>query len=279
MSIEQFKPTIWSDFIFRSYDKNFVFAALTNRDYEGEISNYGDQVKINEIADVSASTYSGTVTYSEVEDAAKYLKIDQQKYIALQIDDVDAAQTKPKVMQEVTRKIGVGFADDVDLYIAGLYTEAGITSGTTASPTAITSANVISQFRDMGTSMSENKVPRDNRVAVVPPWLAAKIDLAGVIRNTNNPNILNEAYIGRFMGFEVFESQNVASSGTTWYAPMFFRAGDTIAHAEQIMEMEALRSETSFKDKIRGLFVYGSKVVRPDSLGVLYCSEGAESTI
>ena len=279
MAIEQFKPTIWSDLVFKSYDKNFVFAALANRDYEGAISNFGDQVKISEIGDISTSSYTGTVTYSDVDDASKYLQINQQKYIGITIDDIDNAQTKPKLMSEISRKIGVGFADDVDSHLAGKYTDAGITSGTTGAPTAITSANVTSQIRALGTNMSDNKVPNDRRVAVLPPWLVAKIDLAQIIRNTNNPFILNNAYVGRFMGFDIFESQNISHSGTTWYAPMFFRSNDTLAHAEQIKSMEALKDKDSFADYMRGLMVYGSKVVRPDSLAVLYCSEGAESSI
>jgi hypothetical protein len=279
MAIENFKPTIWSDLIFKSYDKNFVFSQLANREYEGEISAYGDQVKINEIGNVTVNSYSGSITYEELDDASKYLLINQKKYSAVKLDDVDNVQSKPKVMGEATRKMGVAHADDVDSHIAGLYTEAGITSGSTASPTSITSVNVTSQIRAIGTSMSDNKVPKDRRVAVLPPWLIAKIDLANVVRNTDNPFIMNNAYVGRFMGFDLFESQNINASGTTWYAPMFFRANDTIAHAEQLVETEALRAEGAFEDKVRNLMVYGSKVVRPDSLAVLYCSEGSESTI
>lgn len=127
--------------------------------------------------------------------------------------------------------------------------------------------------------MSENNVPNQGRVAIVPPWFAAKIDLAKLIRDTNNSMISNDAYVGRYMGFEIFESNNISHSSTTWYAPMFFSAGDTIAFAEQLMDMEALRDKDAFKDYMRGLIVYGAKVVRPDSLAVAYVSEGSETTI
>ena len=68
MAIENFKPTLWSDKVFQAYDKNFVFAALCNRDYEGEIKSYGDQVKISEIGDVTVNTYAGSVSYEDPDD-------------------------------------------------------------------------------------------------------------------------------------------------------------------------------------------------------------------
>jgi hypothetical protein len=278
MSVKNFIPTIWSDKIFQSYDKNFVFAGLSNREYEGEISQFGDRVKVSEIGDMTATAYTGaSLTYSEADDASKYLTIDQKYYIAKTLDDVDNAQTKPKLINEITRKMGIGFADNTDSYIAGLYTEAGITSGTTASPTSITSATITAALRDIGTSLSENNVPNPDRVAVVPPWFSAKIDLAKLDKDTNNSEIANNAYVGRYMGFDIYESNNISHSGTTWYAPMFFEKSETIAFAEQLMNMEALRDKDTFADYMRGLIVYGAKVMRPDSLAVLYCAEGEES--
>jgi len=277
MAFENFKPTLWSDKLFQAYDKAFVFSPLTNKAFESEIQNYGQQVKINEVGEVTVSDYTGSVSYETVSDASKYLVIDQKKYFAVEVDDADAAQMNPKVMNELVRKAGVAGGDTVDQFIAAKYVDAGIESGTTGSPTSITSTTVLSAVRDMGTSMSEANVPTQGRVAVVPPWFAAKIDLSKVTRDTNNSMILNDAYVGRFMGFDIFESNNIAHSGTTWYAPMFFTAGDTIAFGMQFTKTEAGRRDGSFSDYVRGLWIYGCKVYRPSSLGVLYCAEGAES--
>ena len=285
MSIENFIPKIWSDKIFQSYDKAFVFGNLANRSYEGAIRNFGDQVKISELGDFTATAYTGsTLTYNTPQDASKYLLINQKYAIAVKLDDIDNAQSNPKLMGEITRKMGIGFSDNVDQYIAGLYTEAGIEGvaaggATTGSPLSITTANVTSVIRDIGTSLSENNVPQQGRVAVIPPWLHAKLDLTKVVRDTNNSFILNDAYIGRYMGFDLFASNNVSHSGSTWYTPMFFSAADTIAFAEQMMKMEVLRDKDTFDDYMRGLIVYGAKVVRPSSLATVYVAEGSETTI
>lgn len=279
MSIENFKPTIWSDLIFIEYDKSLVFASLTNRDYEGEIQGYGDKVKINEIGEVTTNTYSGTVTYETPSDASKFLLIDQQKYAAVSVEDVDNAQAKPKVMGRIANRIGYSLAEDMDTFVAGLADEAGITSGlgTEASPISITSANVTNYLSLVAQGMDEQNCPQGGRVAVVPPWFAQKLTLAKITKDTDNTEALTRGYVGTYYGFDIYMSNNISHSGSTWYKPMFFLRNDTIAFAEQLMLTEAMRAETAFADRLRSLAVYGGKVIRPNSLAVLVCAAGAES--
>lgn len=279
MSIDNFKPTIWSDLVLAAYQEMSVFRPLCNTSYEGEISQFGDTVKINSINDFSTAAYSGSVTYSDIDDASLMLLINQKKYVAKGLDDVDNAQIKPKISGAIARNFARAFIADVETYLPALYTDAGITDGSTTSITAITSANVISTFGDMASAFDENEVPDDGRVSVVPPWLAQKIVLAGVLRDTDNSEVLSAGYVGQFQGFQIYKSNRISHSSTTWYAPMFFRRNDTIAFAEQLFKMEAIRRDAAFADGLRQLMVYGAKVLRPESLGVLYCSEGSESAI
>lgn len=279
MSLNEFKPTIWSDLIFMEYDKSLVFAPLMNREYEGEIQGYGDKVKINEIGDVTTNTYAGTVSYEAPKDASKFLLIDQQKYAAVTVEDIDQAQAKPKVMARITNRIGFSLAEDMDTFLAGMAEQAGITSGlgTESVPISITSANVTTYLSLVAQGMDEANNPQGGRVAVVPPWFAQKLTLAKITKDTNNSEVLTNGYVGTYYGFDIYMSNNISHSGTTWYKPMFFLRNDTIAFAEQLMKTEAMRAETAFADRLRALAVYGAKVVRPNSLAVLTCAAGAES--
>lgn len=279
MSVKNFIPTIWSDMILQDYTEQAVFRSLLNTSYEGEISGFGDTVKINSIGDFSTTAYSGSVSYTDLDDASLNLLIDQKYYIAKKIDDIDKRQANPELMGEVTRKMAQAFLGTTEAFIASKYTDAGIVTGSTTSITSITSANVISVIGAMAVAMDNNDVPDDGRVAVVPPWLAQKMVLAGVIRDTANSAILSAGYIGQFQGFQVYKSNRITHSSTTYYLPMFFRRNDTIAFAEQINMVEAMRLESQFGDGIRSLMVYGGKVVRPESLGIIYCANGSESAI
>jgi len=280
MAYDNFKPQLWADNILENLDNSLVFGALANRDFEGEIKGYGSSVKISEVGNVSVAAYSGTVSYEELTDADKVLLIDQKAYAAVKIDDVDAVQSKPKLVSKLSQRIAYGMSDNIDAFIAKLYTDAGITvSGTTSSATEITSANIISLFTGAARELDEANAPQAGRVAVVPPWIKEKMTLAKIIRDTDNSATLTNGMIGSYLGFDVYVSNNIQHSGETWYAPMFFIKDMTIGFAHQLGKVEALRAEAAFEDKMRALNVYGGKVLYPATLAVAYVKSKAETVI
>ena len=274
MSTKNFIPTLWSDRIFQGYDENFVFAQLANRSYEGEVANVGDSVRVNEISDISSTAYTGSLSWTEVDDAQKVLLIDKQHYIAKTLGDIDAVQAKPKLMGEIGRKMGIGMSDTIDTSMANLYAQAGITDGSTSSPDEILSTTIIHKMSEMSQAFDENNVPMANRVAVVHPWFVHKLRIAGVTQMTDNTSLFTNGLVGNVLGWDIFMSNNCANSSTTWYANYFFVAGDTIALAEQLKEVEAIRREDSFSDGLRQLAVWGVKVMAPESFGIMYNTNG-----
>lgn len=280
MAYDNFKPTLWADSILENLDNALVLGALANKEYEGTISGAGSSVKISEVGNVAVTAYSGTVNYEELDDASKELLIDKKAYAAVSIDDVDNVQSKPKLLGKLSNRMAYGIANYVDADIASLYADAGITvTGTTQSATDVNSANVISLFTGAARELDEANAPQEGRVAVIPPWLKEKMVLAKIIRDTDNSATMTNGMIGRYLGFDVYVSNNVSHSGTTWYAPMFFIRDMSIGFASQLNKVEALRAESSFEDKMRALTVYGRKVLYPATLAVAYVASGAESAI
>lgn len=280
MAYDNFKPTLWADSILENLDNALVLGALANKEYEGTISGAGSSVKISEVGNVAVTAYSGTVNYEELDDASKELLIDKKAYAAVSIDDVDNVQSKPKLLGKLSNRMAYGIANYVDADIASLYADAGITvTGTTSSATDVNSANVISLFTSAARELDEANAPQEGRVAVIPPWLKEKMILAKIIRDTDNSATMTNGMIGRYLGFDVYVSNNVSHSGATWYAPMFFIRDMTIGFASQLNKVEALRAESSFEDKMRALTVYGRKVLYPATLAVAYVASGAETAI
>jgi len=280
MAYDNFKPTMWADSILENLDNAHVFGALANKEYEGTISGAGSSVKISEVGNVSVTAYAGTVNYEELDDASKELLIDKKAYAAVSIDDVDNVQSKPKLLSKLSERMAYGMANYIDADIASLYSSAGITvTGTTGSPTNVTSATTISLFSGAGRELDEANAPQEGRVAVIPPWLKEKMILAKIIRDTDNSATVTNGFVGRFLGFDVYVSNNVSHSGTTWYAPMFFIRDMTIGFVSQLNKVEALRAESSFEDKMRALTIYGRKVLYPATLAVAYVASAAETAI
>ena len=280
-----FRPTIWSKNFINNMEKALVFKNIVNTDYEGDIAGGARSVKINELGDVTINAYSeGTdISVQNLTDAQKELVIDQKKYFAFAIDDVLKAQSNVTIMEKAMQKAAFNMADVIDQYIAGLYGEAGVASSSMGNSTAAldiyaTSAgvdNLVSLLTNAHRYMDESNVPTSGRWVVVPPWLHQYLKQAQIVDNTTNAikggdtSAFGNGFIGNTMGFNVFASNNVKNVASASYKVMF-GVPDAISFAGQITNIETQRVEKQFGDMVKGLYVYGAKVVRPDHLLTAY---------
>ena len=255
MAIENFKPTIWRARLLSNLQKNHVFAQVANREYEGEISAAGDSVKISSIGRIAVNDYTGSISYEELEDASVKLNIDQEKYFAFKVDDVDAAQSNANQMDEAMSEASYALSDASDQFLAGFYTDADIT----VTEGSLNSAAVYELITEVQKELTLNNVPADSpKWMIVEPWVYQKMLLAEIDASTDNISTLGEGAVMGTMGFDIYVSNNLTNSMAGTYR--------SIAFAEQIIETEAMRSQDSFADRVRGLYVYGGKVVRNDEL-------------
>ena len=279
MSLNNFIPQVWSARLLENLNKNHVFVNLCNRNYEGEIKGYGDQVKINSIGRITIGDYTKNTDISAPEtlsDTQRILLINQGKYFNFQIDDVDKAQQQPKIMDEAMREASYELADACDSYIASFYTEAKETNciGDDATPTTLAApTDAYNTLVKICVKLDEANVTKAGRWIVVPAWYHALLllDNRFVQAGTSAADsVLRNSEVGRAAGFTIYVSNNVAATGET--NDIFkIMAGyeQTISYAEQIVKVEAYRPEKRFSDAVKGLHVYGAKVVRPDTLAVL----------
>ncbi len=159
-----FIPEVWSGTVLSRLNDALVFGQVVNRDYEGDIRGYGDVVKINEIGPITINTYNATstsaLTVQSLSDAQKLLQINQAKSFTFWIDDLDMAQTKPKLMDEAMKMASWAMANNIDQYIAGLYTEAGIVvTGTAAAGNDVTSTNILKYMAEAAKKLDQGNVP------------------------------------------------------------------------------------------------------------------------
>jgi len=287
MGVASFIPTIWSAKLFVRLRKQLVAASIVNNDYEGEIRNYGDRVKINEIGPITISDYAkyGTLTWAELTSAQKELIIDQAKSFSFKMDDIDTAQVNPKLMNAAMDEASYSIADTIDQYLLSLYAQAGVTNttymGSSASPISVSSGNVILTLSFAGRYLSEKNVPQANRFMVVTPWLHQKMLLAEIggisataVPKTFDNGALTSGFVGQALGFNFLVSNNVQASASSVSAIM---CGNTsaISYAGQVAKIKAVELQDSFGEGVKGLYVYGAKVARPDALGCLHLTEVA----
>lgn len=282
MAVDNFIPELWSKLIQANLDKAMVFGACCNSNYQGEISGQGSQVHIGKVGAITVSPYtknSTTVSYQTLDSSSQTLNIDQSYYFAFQVDDVDAAQVNAPVIAKATQNAAYAIADHIDQYIAGFYDDAGITSGlgTETTPLQINSSNIVGHILHVGRLMDELNVPSVGRWIVIPPFMHEDLVLADIAKSTQNAETLSNGLIGHYLGFAIHKSNNVQFDSSDTYK-VLAGTNDAISFASQISKTEAIRQITSFADGVRGLYLYGAKVIEPHALACMTVVEAAEAT-
>lgn len=274
MAISTFIPTIWEARLLAHLDKALVYGNLCNRDYEGDIRNYGDTVKINQIGNVEVKDYTkGTpITVDEIDGTPTELHIDQQKYFAFHVDDVDAAQANVNLVDGAMARASYALRDVIDQYIASFHKSAGVKIGSSTTPISIATADAAyGNLVDLKGALDDANVPSEGRWVVVPSWfygLMLKDNRFVAAGTTKTDAVLGNGYIGSAAGFNIYQSNNVPSTSGAKYKIL---AGNNtgISFAQQLIKTEALRESSSFSDLVRGLCVYGAQVVQPNALACL----------
>jgi len=278
MAITKFQPEVWGAGILTNLRNELVYAGgnISNRDYEGDIAQAGDTVHIVSFADPAVRTYTkgGPITWDVLTDAELLLTIDQSDYFAFTVDDIDKRQSLPGFVQKATQGAAYNLVGKVDTYVSGLLLTAVNGSSNDIGPVSVTvsAADAYSKIFVAGrTKLNKANVPMDGRWAVVPPELSGYLlQDARFIANAQDNSSggdLGAGHIGRIAGFQIFESNAVPVSGSAFHVIMGHSMALTFADA--INEVEALRLQTEgFLDGIRGLHLYGAKVVRPTALAL-----------
>lgn len=271
MAVTGFIPKLWSARLLNALDKSHVFANVVNRDYEGEIKKMGDTVHINTIGAVTIGTYTQNTDFSSGPETLattdQTLTIDQAKYFNFQVDDIDAAQAAGDIMDKAMTRAAYGLADASDKYIAGILAGAADATNTVStSAVALTSSNVYENVVKMRTILDKANVPTAGRWLVIPPEMYALILLDDRFVKTGGEmaeGILRTGLVAQAAGFDIYLSNNCVSADVSEKLTYTITGGVDAAatYAEQIVSTEAYRPEKRFADAVKGLHVYGAKVV------------------
>lgn len=270
MAISNFIPTIWSENLYTELDKKYIAVANCNREFEGDIKNKGSVVKICGVGTINVSDYTKNTDMSEpqqLSDTVKELTIDQAKYFNFQIDDIDRAQSSPKLMSSAMKIAASALANEADKYIFNLHEQAG----NTVNAGEATGENLIKFFIQAITVLRKNNVTDDNDIVIeISPEVAGLL-LNAKINLTSDSDVFESGCIGKIAGCKIFVSNNISFKdwGDNDEFRCYVRTKRAIAFAEQLSEIEAYRPEKRFSDAVKGLHLYGAKVVYPEELVTL----------
>lgn len=275
-----FIPEIWSQKLNNILEKECVMLQCVNRNYEGEIKNQGDKVKIITPADVTISTLGTTnITYSELEPTAAELVIDQKKFFAFKINDVAQVQANTDIMEAHLKNAKKAIEQVQDAYLLSQHANvaAGNIVGTDAAPVTLDKTTIYSQFVQLALCLKNS----DAVSATVRPWVVINPTIESYLLQSSEfigahnvaDETLREGAIGRIAGMDVLVSTNLTEVNGKFY--VLAGTNEAITFASQLAKIESLRDKDSFSDLIRGLYLYGAKTVQPKALAKMVVSATA----
>lgn len=276
MAITNFIPELWAAALLEVWWNETVFAALVNREYEG-IATRGNTVNITGVVVPTVTDYAAagrTTNAQDITDTGVQLIINQEKSTDFYVDDVDRAQAAGS-LSAYADAAGVALVEDSDKFIANLLVANGttLTTGVSDAPTALTADDAFNLLKDARKQLNKNAVPSANRVAVINAefeglLLSAASKLTTFYQSDDTDGLRN-ATIGQLLGMRIVTSNNLPGFNTPQFVAFAPRAA---AYVSQIDQVEAMRAQTKFADRIRALHVYGGKVIRP--IGVVVYNGG-----
>ena len=256
MAVTNFIQQIWSKKILDALELECKLVNNCLREYEGDC-RYAQSVKILGVGEPTIGDYTGAdITIEDMSDEGQILTIDQAKYFAFYVDDVDKAQSVPGLPEEYQRKSVHALAVARDTYVATL-----IQGATNKTPVTMTEEGFKKGVDDAIVDLRERNFAEEGVIEITPAgYNLFKNHL--ITLSTNNPEYIKKGIVGMYDGFEVVMSNNLKTPGCV-------RGKKAIAFAGQLEKVEACRAEKRFADIVKGLDVYGAKVIDEKRIQVL----------
>jgi hypothetical protein len=304
-----FIPTLWSGKLLAKFYQNTMLSEVTNTDYEGELKNQGDTVRIRLAPSISISDYTvgQTLSYEVPTPIFQDMQVNKGKYFGVQVNDVLAYQSDMNLMNMFTEDAAkqLKIAIENEVFFNSFVTEgpaaqnegatagkisAAYNLGTDVAPIdQATPENVLKAILRMSTVLDEQNVPEDGRFLVISPFdrhLLMQSNIAQAYFTGDQSSTIRTGKIGMLDRFSVYVSNllprgeagkalvaglSATSTGgavTNAKARRTMIAGTKHAtsFAMTINKTEPLRNQTDFGDIVRGLAVYGRKVVKPEAM-------------
>ena len=256
MAVNNFIPKVWSARLQENLQKSLVFGSLCNRNWEGDIAQWGDTVHITTLSDITVRPYTPNTDIEEPEQLSgedMTLTIDHGAYYNFFLNDVDAAQARADLMDAAMRNAAQKLAEDTEQYILGVIREGAGNTVDGELPEDVYALLVI-----IKAALDMKHVPKHDRKLIIPADIESMLLMdQRFLTSPGGEKRLTEGAVARAAGFDIYVSEDLENE-------IIAMTPDAVTFANQLTKTEAYRREKGFDDGVKGLSLCGAKVVLPD---------------
>jgi hypothetical protein len=281
-----FSPIIYSQKVQKFFRTASVIEAITNTDYAGEIEAYGDTVNIIKEPTISVSAYSrgAVVDAQDITDDQIQLTVDQANAFSFKVDDIEerhshvnfesvatssgAYALKNAYDKNVIAAMVAGVSSSGPDHLLGADSGSGQDQDVGFGSSEIDPVDTISKFNRL---LNVSDVPEENRWFLAGPEFVEQLGQASsklMSDTTGNATPLRNGKVlsGKIMNMDIYMTNNFAASSTSNFYKVLGGHMSSTATANHIAKIEVIRHPETFSDVVRGLHVFGRKVLRPEGL-------------
>ncbi|MGE5404615.1 MAG: hypothetical protein ACM3PP_06715 [Candidatus Saccharibacteria bacterium] len=280
VNADAFIPEIWDAAVYRTLEDNLVARKIC-RNYSNKVKQAGDTIHFNGLDDPAVTSYAGSVSYETLVSGRVSLLIDKQNYYAFKVTDIEEAMANVDLKGSQAERAGYVLKKACDTDLMSLYSDAY--TGNVVTDSTCDATTIISDIGLAYQRLAEQNVNEGDMWMTIPPWVELKLKLAGIKFS------INEGINGKGgmtwakgeLGFDIFVTNQVYNSGSAASPVSYcmFGSYNAIGYAEALQKSESMRLEGSFETGVRGLHVYGRKVIKPRELGYMALTYTAETAI
>lgn len=280
VNADAFVPEIWDAAVYRTLEDNLVAKKIC-RNYSNKVKQAGDTIHFNGLDDPAVTAYTGTVSYETLVAGRVSLLIDQQNYYGFDVTDIEETMANVDLKGSQAERAGYAIKKTCDSYLMALYS--GADAANVVTDSTCDTATIIGDIGMLYQKLAEQNVNEGDMWLTIPPWVQMKLKLAGIKFAVNN-GINGKGgmmWAKQELGFDIYVTNQVYNSGSAAAPVSYCMAGsyNAIVYAEALMKSEALRAETAFATHVRGLHVFGAKVIKPKELAYATLTYAAETAI
>lgn len=296
MAYQTFIPTVWNASLNRELERRHIFAKHTNREYEGDVKELGDSVRILNVGRPTIhktntdnkDTFHKQLNEAEIiENSSITMPIKQIAYYRYYIGDIDKQQAKNdgRVMAAYQKETAEALANDIDVYIAKeVFPKAPLFTNEFADAShkyiKIVSGdsnidnkelNVLDFLDGLVEKARENDIPDSTKLYVATtPRFFTNARRALMKLSTDNTEIIEGKEYLKYYNLRLEWSNNVkkvAKKGEQEaYEYLTMRTDRAVAFVHPMTHAEPYRPENGFADAIKGFILYDSMITRPKEI-------------
>ena len=224
-----FIPTLWSGKLLAKFYQNTMLSEIANTDYEGELKNQGDTIRIRLAPSISISDYTvgQNLSYEVPTPIFQDMQVNKGKYFGVQVNDVLAYQSDMNLMnmftEDAAKQLKIQIENEV--FFNNMITEGPAAANKGATAGAISASynlgtdvtpidqatpeNVLKGILRMASALDEQNVPEDGRWLIISPFdrqLLMQSNIAQAYFTGDPQSTIRSGKIGMLDRFTVYVS-------------------------------------------------------------------------